>query len=1190
MLRKSKRKGNKRGSSLPMVLAIGLVLVIWVTSLSPIIATQGKANIDVRNQEVDYLQSRSAIEFTKGELVNMVDRLGRPTTFAVVKGAVTGLAPDATEDQFTPITFETNRPLYENYVDIELGSLTGKGTPQDSDLGDEVCAICHVEKPSGSNRDYIINVTTFANGEANLTYNTTYTPPLAAATIYPEAYKKTQALPISDFIVVDGKLGDQVLWDSPLTNGSNVKYTNYHNGEKGENFAYSGSFYELLLGIAEDGSYSDAGSYPAVFKTTAEAAIRIEGEVPGGGPITDVGSTTVEALAAPHLNIKSITKNGSTATVVVDSSARDTYGDYVLFGYSKNDGAVTWSRNRTYNLDEGSYYFYCYIAGHERGGKLYSNSGVAKVGPITVINYSQSNLLDNALTTSSSKKPTAGTEYIMGSKRSGDTLRYLYADTQNLQTDTLESGINVFTNGLLIQDNNYTASISKQITPTWTFTKDESNIITDYQFKYSNDPQGRGLRYERVRVSVIPLSYSHSYVFGSMTDLTLVERISTTGVSHFFDIDRADFHNDEDTSENKIYFYKVPTSTGSINPSPLTYSDRKTVIVEHDATVEDVHNKFSAFITGADAGSLKLYFRYTGTNYEVFATWTQGGLPYFAQLGTLMVQNPDVPAEDVLTGFVMAGESLYFMGEDAAIKTNGETVNLLCDLLVIRDDIDTNEGGQILVRPHSGATTGDTIVFFVNGTGLFKDHNFYRVKAKTDLSAVTEDDFGTNIFHICDDYDCYDPDCDGSVQRSGGVITKFSAAVVDLSTYGYPVVNLDVAYATDEQLGHIVSGEAIGWTDDGVMTVYDDGTDSNEYPDKDNALYVVCAYVKSIGNNINCSANRIMIAAENSLLSVGKNMELYARYISFDAAAIQQVGASTKLEVFSLAENRDLVQTIIQFIQTLVGTNADFNSGTLQVEYEQETEVRYNEVAPGDGIKVSADIFRYKTGTNLFTVDLTEEEEDGADAAKQQLRVSYDTAAFMDAFEDAYHLHTVERYMDITESVQLDMPVKWFGAWFEYHLNLYSNFISFDESVTEIKLGEHVSEVFGYEIHTYESDIIINTQESGYTEKEYLGFFRTNSADTYNGTILQVKGDKVTISRGSTSYDLGNGFYFVKAETDGTSLFDVAKEYEADGSHYITNKEMLEYAQSLSDNHAYVDTGLETSEMSAGGFGGGSVN
>ena len=1174
------RKRSKRGSSLPMVLAIGLVLVIWVMGLSPIIATQGKASIDVQHQEGDYLQSRSAIEFTKGELVNMVDHIGRPMTFAVVKGAVTGLAPDATEDAFTPIAFETNRPLYENYVDIELGSLTGKGTPQDTDLGNEVCAICHVEKPSGSNRDYKINVTTFSNGEANLTYNTTYTPPLAAATIYPEAYKKTQALPISDFVIVDGKLGDKVLWDSPLTNGSNVGITSssYINGAKGEDFAYAGSFYELLLGIAEDGSYSDAGYYPAVFKTTAEAAIRIIGEAPGGGPITDVGSTTVESFGgAPALDIKSIVKNGSTATISVDSSARGVYGNYVLFGYSKDDGAVTWSRNRSFSgLGEGSYYFYCYIAGHERDGKLYASSPVAKIGPITVIDYAPSKLYFNSLDWGYAS-PSAGTPYIMGSQRSGNTFKYLYADTSSLLTDTLESGINVFTNGILMTEASFSGAISNELVPSWSFTKSGSDLSPDYQFRYDNNPNNLGLHQGTRYEGWSRVSY---YSLDSMTKLKLVKRISASslGLYSFLDLDKGEFYNDDSTNENQIYFYKIPTSTG-INPTTLTYSDRKTVIVEHDATVEDVYEKFSGFITGADTDSLKLYFRYTGTNYEVFATWTQGGLPYFAQLGTLTVQNPDVPEEDVLTGFVMAGQSLYFMGEDEAIDTNGETVNLLCDLLVIRDDIDTNEGGQILVRPHSGATTGQTLVFFVNGTsdGLFKDHNFYLVKAKTDLSMVTEDDFGTNIFHVCDNYGCYDSTCDGSVQRSGGVITKFSAAVVDLSTYGYPVVNLDVAYATDEQLGHIVSGEAIGWTDDGVLS-----GNSNT----DNALYVVCAYVKSVGSNIKYSANRIMIAAENSLLSVGKNMELHARYISFDAGAIQQVG-STKLEVYSLLENHDLIQSIIQFIQNLVGTNADFNSGTLQVEYEQETEVRHNGVLPGDGIKVNADIFRYKTGTNLFTVDLTEEEEDGADAAKQQLRVSYDTSDFMEAFEDAYHLHTVERYMDITESVQLDMPIE--RALFEFpverHLNLYSNFISFDESVTEIKLGEHDGI-----LAVYQSDIIINTQESGYTEKEYLGFFRTNSADTYNGTILQVKGDKVTISRGSTSYALENGFYFVGAVTDGTSLFDVAKEYEADGSHYITNKEMLEYAQSLSDNHAYVDTGLETSEMSAGGFGGGSVN
>lgn len=1174
---KRKLRG-KGGSSLPMVLAIGLVLVVWVMGLSPIVATQGKASIDVQQQEEDYLQSRSAIEFTKGELVNMVDRRGRPMTFAVVKGAVQNLAPDATEDQFTPIIFETNRPLYENYVEIELGSLTGKGAPQDSDLGDEVCAICHVEKPSGSSRDYKINVTTYANGEANLTYSTTYTPPLSAATIYPEAYKKTDALPISDFVVVDGKLGEKVLWDSPLTNGTinSVTSSSYINGAKGEDFAYASGFSELLLGIDETGKYSDAGSYPAVFKVTAEAALRIAGGTEGDS-ITDVNTSMVTPLEAPSLNIYKISNNGSSVTVTLNSSALSdtTHANHVLFGYSTTSASnITWSRSQTITLPgEGSYYFYCYITGHAVGNTLYANSAIqSTTRPITVINYSTSNLKTGGGSTSKGDL-RENTPYIVGTKES-NAFRYLYA-SGGLETSTLSAGMNVFTNYETVTNTSGT-SITKGDTPIWTLEQTGTSSVDIYwKFEYNNT--NKGINYSD------PLFAKKSFSYSSdMSSLRVGERISSHFIT-YMDLYSDRFVGSSSGNSSKIYFYQVPTNSGG-TPGHLAYTNPNNVnkvTVDHDETMDAIYEEFyRTVVPSATANSLNLYFSYQSENtYIVYGTWTQGGLPYYAQLCQLIINQPAEGDADALSGFVMAGQSLYFMGEGAAIDTNGETVNLLCDLLVIRDDISTGDSGKILVRPHSGAASGQTLVFFVNGTGPFKDHNFYLVNARTDLAAVTADDFGTSVFHVCDAYGCYDPACDGSVVRSGEIITKFSAAVVDMSTLGYPTVNLDIAYATNEQLGHIVSSEAIGWTVDGVMDV--DST-------TDNALYVVCAYVKSLADNIKCSANRIMLASEGDF-EVTEDMALYARYISFDAGVIQQVGSGTKLEVYSLLENRDLVETIIQFIQNLVGTNADFNSGTLQVEYEQVTEVLHDGVAPGDGIKVNADIFRYKSGTDLFSADLTEEEEDGADAAQQQLRVSYDTADFMEAFTDAYHLHTVERYMDITESVKLDMPIEkfLFSVPVERHLNLYSNFISFDESVTKIELGEYTASAFGYELYSFESDIIINTQESGYTEEEYLGFFRTNSADTYNGTILQVKGDKIVISRGSQSYELENGFYYVEAQTDGTSLFEVAKNAD---DHYITNEEMLEYAQSLSDNHAYVDTGLETSEMSAGGFGGGSVN
>ena len=259
--RRKPRRQDKHGSSMALVMIITSALVIWVMCLAPLMATTGTAALKVQNGYTDYLSSRSAIEYAKSEL-ELIVRDEVPYTFAVIKqsnGTYTTYTaiPKVNEDNF-------NNPLYKDYVSSPSLSDDKPDVPNMGNKGADVAAICAVTPPVVGGTEYKIQITTYNNGVKALSFNVIYTLN-GSLLIYPEAYKQTDALPINDFVLVDGIMGGK--YDA---NGNWVANTIWNSGIT-ESTAESLDFTETMLPFLENpaNGYADAREYPAVFKTTA---------------------------------------------------------------------------------------------------------------------------------------------------------------------------------------------------------------------------------------------------------------------------------------------------------------------------------------------------------------------------------------------------------------------------------------------------------------------------------------------------------------------------------------------------------------------------------------------------------------------------------------------------------------------------------------------------------------------------------------------------------------------------------------------------------------------------------------------------------------------------------------------------------------------------------------------------------
>jgi hypothetical protein len=234
-------------------------------------------------------------------------------------------------------------------------------------------------------------------------------------------------------------------------------------------------------------------------------------------------------------------------------------------------------------------------------------------------------------------------------------------------------------------------------------------------------------------------------------------------------------------------------------------------------------------------------------------------------------------------------------------------------------------------------------------------------------------------------------------------------------------------------------------------------------------------------------------------------------------------------------------------------------------------------LANGTQTPIKSQICRYLDGQDLFNSDVEPED----------LMAVYTTQEIENLFEGGLlscvssTVKTVDRYITLTcEDGSGDIDV---SALLGLELDIYANYIYVDPSVSKIKMTSYGG-----------ADVVVSSQENGYTTDEYLGLFKGHSADAYSGTLMYFAGDVYLFLDSGSGKLIPQGFYYVSTSghPNGISLtalannpmnYTVSEEELARYSIYI-NKE----TGKLSD--AYVDTGLEDSSASAlGGFSGGKV-
>lgn len=495
------------------------------------------------------------------------------------------------------------------------------------------------------------------------------------------------------------------------------------------------------------------------------------------------------------------------------------------------------------------------------------------------------------------------------------------------------------------------------------------------------------------------------------------------------------------------------------------------------------------------------------------------------------------------TSSMMRGSSLYFMGRDSSINTCGTDIYLTTDLLVLYADV--TGGGSVKVQSFStgGGRPGGILFFVANpggivrgGQTIFEGRTFYQIPENTDLcnlNAGTTKDWKLG--------DIYDED----------VRYLFRLGV-------YPEINPDIAYAGTEQISSIISSETIGWTVDGVLS----GSSTVA-----NSGYAVTVYVTGMNGEADYKANRILIAAHSDsskTLDVSSDLSLTTRYLSVDADQI--VGKGTKFILNNLAQDQDFVRWICSDLEL-----TNYSSRTLQVDYKRNTMIMNNGLAT----QILKQICRYENGTNLLS-----------QVESMPPAVEYTTSEIDNLFTNGLVssdsdpiVKIVDRYVSLTAD-KADGNISTMSWLVGSELHINANYVYFDSSVKEIDMS-----------HWFEgSDIRISSQESGYSPQEYLGYFKGNSAESYNGTILYFS-STVRINLGDSVRTVSPGFYWIDATDDGTSLtilannpqnYKIAPEALKNHSIYINPDGSL--------GNAYIGTGLEgVNSATVGGFSGGSI-
>lgn len=511
----------------------------------------------------------------------------------------------------------------------------------------------------------------------------------------------------------------------------------------------------------------------------------------------------------------------------------------------------------------------------------------------------------------------------------------------------------------------------------------------------------------------------------------------------------------------------------------------------------------------------------------------------------------DISSVNGHTDSMMKGSSLYFMGKDSSINTYGNNIYLTTDLLVLNHNIVGD--GHVKVAPYS--TGADTLLFTVReikcGTTTFAAKTFYKIPEDTDLMNIPADKLvagGEDSMYVATAGDTFPTEVQ-TLFRNGD----------------YPDLNLDIAYASDEQLAHILSSETIGWTIDGVLSGTSEAT---------NVGYAVCTYVNSMNGSVSYKANRVLIAAKtadgtSNTLNVPADLTFTTRYLSIDADQIVQGSGGVKFTIKNLGQDGSLIQAISNALGL-----TNYRSKTLQVDYERPTDV----VTQSGITSVDKQICRYDNEADLFN-----------NAEVQPLMVTYYTDEIEDLSKNGVGsgvfttVRTVDRYISLACPEGKDTLKM--GALLGKNYDIYANYIYVDPTLKKIDLTG-----------LFAGEIRINSQESGYTEQEYLGLFKDNTAETYAGTLIYTKnGFSVTYSYLFGRYtkytkNIQPGFYYISAVDGGTSISSLVDKTPLTEADLEAMSIYIDANGNLSN--AYVDTGLydnSGSGLGNGGFSGGNM-
>lgn len=535
---------------------------------------------------------------------------------------------------------------------------------------------------------------------------------------------------------------------------------------------------------------------------------------------------------------------------------------------------------------------------------------------------------------------------------------------------------------------------------------------------------------------------------------------------------------------------------------------------------------------------------------------------------------------------LIMGSSIYFMGNNYSIDTNGAKVTVNADLLVLRDGIDkgTSGDGMVVVYPYNltrqaGAADGldYTLLYVAEDTGdkmVFEARTFYKVKSGTDIANVTAID-GERVIKL------------GTIPGAGSTNAgSIPTAVRDLFNSNvtnppYPEMIADIAYATKAQLDSIVSSETMGWTKDGVLQ--NSGTYSSDDKDTYNVKYAVCAYITK-GTSVNdtkYAANRVLVASPNNGsgadLSVSSVMFI-TRYLSLDMDSI----SGSSLVVRALTDTRNGIETIIESI-----FRTNLVSDTVQVDFKQNTSLNSTS-------SIDANVYRYSSNSDLL----------GGAIGESDLVINYSVDTLHSRLQrilSADRTDIQDRYVRFSGTGNSTLQIKdseLFGLFSSSPTNvyIYTNFWSI-EGITKIDLsaGSNI-------LNKNPSVIKLNTLENGYDTAEYLGLFKGDTAESYQGVMLHCA-NAVEIVHKSGNVTIDKGLYFISSEVlsdkssdkyVGDNFYELAKSIRAD-ENAVKNGTKNEYGyrvneQWLYENAAYIslDGKLNNSYVDSDLLGGGS--